>query len=135
VELLDDARLEPDLERAGVDRVEHRAVAGDLRLSDRFSGVVLSSTSSTTRACGAVTSSIALADSTLWIRAIWISVLSASGCCSLNARSLPWLWSIARSATVTGAGTSPIFGVEAVSRKSLQTVMGTAGLEPATSRV
>ena len=89
MELLDDARLERDLQCAGVDRVEHRSVPGDLSL-----GTIRRrrpSTSSTTRACGAVTSSIAFEDSTLWMRAIWIRVFSASGCWRLNARSLPWL--------------------------------------------
>jgi hypothetical protein len=61
------------------------------------------------RSFGAVMSSIALEDSTLWIRAISRSVLSVWRPRSRNAPSRPWALSIPPNATATGAGTMPIW--------------------------
>ena len=60
------------------------------------------------RSVGAVMFSIALEDSTLWIRAISLSVLSVSGPRSRSAPSPPCALSIPPNATATGAGTMPI---------------------------
>jgi hypothetical protein len=60
------------------------------------------------RSLGTVMSSIALEDSTLWIRAISRSVPSLSRPRSRSAPSRPCALSIPPNATATGAGTMPI---------------------------